>query len=192
MQPSKHVPPANSQQLEQVWRPSSKIQPVLLKYRNGMAPPSSSRGRRKRSEYLRLYTERKRRRRSKKEKNSLVAARRPCKLQWAEIGKEQGRRREGLVQAGGEDQAQLVPELVGRERKARRRGRGFAPVLGVGRCWSEVVNRARSAASPGVALTPDWELGERVGGLLKQPDPGWTPRLHARIAVCPLITHSCW
>lgn len=77
--------------------------------------------------------ERKRRRRSKKEKNSLVAARRPRKLQWAEIGKEQGRRREGLVQAGGEDQAQLVPELVGREGKARRRGRGFAPVLGSGK-----------------------------------------------------------
>lgn len=35
-----------------------------------------------------------------------------------------------------------------------------------------MVNRPHSAASPGMAVTPDWELGERVGGLLKQPDPG--------------------
>lgn len=92
--------------------------------------------------------------------------------QRAEAVKEQGRRREGLVQVSGEDAAQLVPELVGREWKARRRSRGFAPVLGMGRCWSEVVNRPHSAASPGMAVTPDWELGERVGGLLKQLDPG--------------------
>lgn len=53
--------------------------------------------------------------------------------QRAEAVKEQGRRREGLVQVSGEDVAQLVPELVGREGKARRRSRGFAPVLGSGK-----------------------------------------------------------
>lgn len=74
-----------------------------------------------------------------------------------------------MVRASGEDRAQLVP---GGERKTRKRGRGFGPAWGVGRCWSEVVNRTHLAASPGMALTPDWELGERVGGLLKQLDPG--------------------
>lgn len=53
--------------------------------------------------------------------------------QRAETGKEQERRRAGLAQASGGDAAQLVPELVGREGKARRRGRGFAPVLGSGK-----------------------------------------------------------
>lgn len=36
----------------------------------------------------------------------------------------------------------------------------------------EVVNRPHLAALPGMAVTPDWELGEGVGGLLKLPDPG--------------------
>jgi len=57
--------------------------------------------------------------------------------------------------------------------KARRRGRGFAPRSGgASRRGREVVNRLHSVASPRMAVTPDWELGERVGGLLKQPDPG--------------------
>lgn len=94
--------------------------------------------------------------------------------QRAEPGKGQGRRREGMAQTSGEDIAQLdgSPELAGREGKQGGGTEALPPCWGVGRCWSEVVNRLHSAASPGMAVTPDWELGERVGGLLKQLDPG--------------------
>lgn len=67
----------------------------------------------------------------------------------------------------------MASELVGREGESKEKEERFCPRAGaVGRWWREVVNGRRSAASSGTAVTPDWELGERVGGLLKQLDPG--------------------
>lgn len=171
--------------------------PVVLPCRNGTTHPSSWHWRGKRKEQVRLcrlWTE--------NGEEGGTKRRTVCSMQgdWASCS---GQSQLGAVERKGEEKERSRQEgkthpswplrWSGGKGKARRRGRGLAPRAGgAGRRWREVVNRPRSAASPGMAVTPDWELGERVGGLLKQPDPGWTPRLHARIAACPLITHSCW
>lgn len=67
----------------------------------------------------------------------------------------------------------MASELVGTEGESKEKEERFCPQAGaVRRWWREVVNGRHSAASSGTAVTPDWELGERVGGLLKQLDPG--------------------
>lgn len=101
----------------------------------------------------------------------------PCKeTKQAVLDKdniETGKRRERLIQASREDLSQLAPKLAGRERESKEKQERFCPQAGgAGRWWREVVNGRHSAASSGTAVTPDWELGERVGGLLKQLDPG--------------------
>lgn len=76
------------------------------------------------------------------------------------------------MQVSREVLAQLAPELVGREGESKEKGGGFGPGLGdwegVGGRW--LIEHTRLPHREW--QTPDWELGERVGGLLKQPDPG--------------------